>query len=191
MNKEYWSDRYIRHNTKWDVGYAIPALTDYIDQLENKELKILIPGCGHAYEASYLFSKGFTNVYIADITEEPLNNFRERVPEFPKSHILITDFFSINDTFDLIFEHTFFCALDIKMRTSYIKKMHELLNLNGKLTGVLFSFPLTENGPPFGGDINEYKKLFLKHFQLIKIENCKNSIKPRMSNELFFIAKPI
>ena len=65
--------------------------------------------------------------------------------------------------------------------------MHNLLKENGKLAGVLFSFPLTEQGPPFGGSKEEYQQLFSDKFLLKTLEPCYNSIKPRENNELFII----
>ena len=98
------------------------------------------------------------------------------------------DFFDLQDSnFDLILEQTFFCALDPSLRESYAIKMNNLLREKGKLAGLLFDFPLTEKGPPFGGDINEYKKLFFEHFRIKTLERAYNSIKPRNGNELFFI----
>ena len=67
------------------------------------------------------------------------------------------------------------------------KKMHELLNPGGKIAGLLFNFPLTEKGPPFGGSIEEYKSLFSGAFKLKILEKAYNSIKPRANKELFFI----
>ena len=57
MNKEYWEGRYQSNETGWDVGKITTPLKDYIDQIENKELKILIPGAGNGYEFDYLIQK--------------------------------------------------------------------------------------------------------------------------------------
>lgn len=185
LNEVFWSSRYRDGLTGWDLGAVSTPLKEYIDQLKNKKLKILIPGAGNSYEAEYLFKSGFSNVYIADISNEPLKNFRQRVPDFPKEHILHTDFFKIEQHFDLILEQTFFCALPVEKRPLYARKLSELLSKNGKLAGVLFSFELTENGPPFGGSREEYLKYFQKYFEIEVLEECYNSIKPRQGNELF------
>ena len=102
----------------------------------------------------------------------------------PWSH---NDFFELSDTFDLIIEQTFFCALNPELREKYVQKMHALLKDNGKIIGLLFQFPLTEQGPPFGGSKSEYENLFKDHFTIKKLETAYNSIKPRENNELFFI----
>jgi hypothetical protein len=36
-------------------------------QVENKNVKILIPGCGNAHEAELLLEEGFKNITLLDI----------------------------------------------------------------------------------------------------------------------------
>ena len=186
FSSEFWSQRYEENETGWDLGEISRPLKAYIDQLEDKDLKILIPGAGNAYEAEYLFQNGFKNVYVADISEKPLQNLKARVPDFPEKQLLHIDFFEIEDSFDLILEQTFFCALPVDARSDYAKKSAELLKENSLLSGLLFSFPLTENGPPFGGSKEEYLTYFSPYFEIEILEPCYNSIKPRQGNELFF-----
>ena len=62
-----------------------------------------------------------------------------------------------------------------------------MLNKGGKLVGLLFDFPLTEEGPPFGGSLEEYKNTFSKQFNIKILETSFNSIKPRLGRELFII----
>lgn len=187
LDKNYWEQRYNDDKIGWNIGHPSTPIKNYIDQLTDKEIKILIPGAGNGYEAEYLWQNGFKNVYLLDIAEQPLLNFRKRVPEFPIDQILHSDFFEMNDTFDLIIEQTFFCALDPLLRSTYVKKMHQILKRKGKLVGLLFNFPLTDMGPPFGGDKNLYQELFSQSFSLTTLEMANNSIIPRQGKELFFI----
>ena len=187
LDKSFWEARYQNNQTGWDVGYIATPLKDYIDQLSDKDTKILIPGAGNSHEAEYLWNNGFKNIYILDIAEHPLLNFKTRIPDFPESQLIHDDFFKIRDTFDLIIEHTFFCALNPELREKYALKMHDLLNANGKLIGLLFDFDLTKEGPPFGGNIEEYSSYFSKCFSIKTLERAYNSIKPRQDRELFFI----
>ena len=187
FDKTYWENKYQEKATGWDIGYASTPLVDYFKQLTNKDLKILIPGGGNCYEAEYLFEQGFENIFVIDIAEQPLKNLKERFPDFPENHLIHDDFFNHNVKYDLIVEQTFFCALDPVLRQKYADKMQDLLEEKGKLAGLLFDFELTDVGPPFGGSIAEYLKLFSKKFNILKLERCYNSIKPRSGRELFFI----
>jgi len=186
FSNEFWSQRYEQNKTGWDLGEISAPLKAYIDQLDDKEIKILIPGAGNAYEAEYLFKQGFKNVYVADISEKPLQNLKSRVPEFSNAQLLHINFFEIEDKFDLILEQTFFCALPVKSRQDYAEKSAELLKENGLICGLLFNFPLSEDGPPFGGSKEEYLTYFSPYFKIEILESCYNSIKPRQGNELFF-----
>ena len=187
LNKSYWENRYHNKNIGWDIGYPSTPIKTYIDQLKNKSIKILIPGAGNSYEAEYLWKQGFYNIHVLDIAEQPLINFKNRVPTFPDLQLLNANFFDLNNQFDLILEQTFFCALKPLLRGQYAQKMHQLLAKNGTLAGLFFNFPLTDYGPPFGGNSQEYKLLFESYFKLRVLEPCINSIKERQGKELFFI----
>ena len=101
--------------------------------------------------------------------------------------MILSDFFNHQKKYDLIVEQTFFCALHPSFRKKYVEKMANLLEEKGKLIGVLFNFELTEEGPPFGGGLEEYFRLFSEEFNIIILDKCYNSIKPRFDRELFFI----
>ena len=191
LNKEYWQQRYANKETGWDAGSVTTPIKEYIDQLSDKEIKILIPGAGNAHEAEYLWKQGFKNVFVLDIVSEPLENLKKRIPDFPKEQLILGDFFELDLHFDLILEQTFFCALNPMLREKYVDQMFKILKTNGKLAGVLFDFPLTEQGPPFGGDYQTYYSLFHSKFNIRKLEVCYNSIKPRLGKEFFIILEKL
>ena len=133
FDQSFWSKKYQSNETGWDLGEVSSPIKAYIDQLDDKALRILIPGAGNAYEAAYLFEQGFHNITILDIAQEPLDNFKKRIPDFPESQLVQEDFFNHKGQYDLIFEQTFFCALDPSLRMRYIDKMNalkECCNLN-------------------------------------------------------------
>ena len=188
LNKDYWEERYQKNTLGWDIGGISTPLKEYINQLRSRDLKILIPGAGRGYEAEYLFRKGFHSVYVLDIAAQPLQDLKRRIPDFPEDQLLLGNFFELEgQSFDLILEQTFFCALLPAQREAYAKKMSELLTEKGTLAGLLFDFPLTEKGPPFGGSYGEYQALFSRFFTIKKLERATNSIPPRQGTELFFI----
>lgn len=185
FEKNYWDQRYTLKETQWDTGRITEPIRAFVDQLFDKELKILIPGAGNSYEAEYLFKRGFKNVFVLDISEIPLKNLKKRVPDFPVKHLLHQNFFELAAHFDLILEQTFFCALDPSFRPDYAKKIYELLLPEGILAGVLFGVPLNKDKPPFGGSKEEYISYFRPWFDIKHLELCYNSIQPRAGRELF------
>lgn len=188
MSQAFWNERWKNEQTGWDLGQASPPIATYIDQLADKNISILIPGCGNAYEAAYLLDKGFTDITLIDIAEYAVQRLAERFhPETnPRMHIVHGDFFAHEGQYDLILEQTFFCALDPSLRDDYVRKMATLLKPGGKLAGVLFNRDF-EGGPPFGGHIDEYRRRFAPFFRIITLEPCYNSIAPRQGTEAFIL----
>jgi len=188
FSSNYWENRYKNDQDRWDVGYITPPLKRIIDDLENKETKILIPGAGQAHAAEYAHKQGFKNVYICDWAPAALERIQQLIPEFPEDHFLCQDFFTIEEKFDVIIEQTFFCALPPSKRRLYIEKSATFLHPEGVLTGLLFGIQFPKAGPPFGGDEAEYRQLFSDHFHLETLEACTDSIPSRLGNELFIRA---
>ena len=193
MNEEqkYWTKHYKDQNTGWDIGYPSTPIKEYVDQLEDNSISILIPGAGNAYEAEYIWKQGFKNIYVMDISEVPLKNFKNRNPNFPSSQLIHDDFFQHKGIYDLILEQTFFCSFvpTDENRNAYAKHVAKLLKPNGKLVGVWFEIPLTEDleKRPFGGNKELYLKYLNPYFKTNTFEPCYNSIPPREGNELFGI----
>lgn len=189
LSEDFWDSRYKHNDTGWDLGEISPPLKAYIDQLENKALKILIPGGGNSYEAEYLHNNGFRNVFVVDLSHTALTNIKNRVPSFPTSQLLHKNFFDLNMTFDLIIEQTFFCAINPNLRASYVEKASELLNKNGIIVGLLFDIPLNDDKPPFGGCKADYIVHFKPYFDISIMETAYNSHHSRNGKELFIKLK--
>lgn len=188
LNQNYWDERYRTGQTGWDIGYASPPLTEYIDQLPNKNIKILIPGGGNSYEADYLLQQGFTDVTVIDISSEIIQKLQKKYAQSVLKAVC-EDFFEHSGHYDLILEQTFFCAIDPALRPRYVQKMYELLTPGGTLAGLLFDRSFA-GGPPFGGTVDEYKDLFKDYFELKRMDLAHNSIPPRQGSEVFFVASP-
>lgn len=185
LDKQYWERRWEEHQTGWDIGSASTPLVQYFEQLTDKSITILIPGCGNAYEAEVLIEMGFKNTFVIDISKKALESFKERLPNFPIANMFCEDFFSHQKQYDLILEQTFFCALNPNLREKYCLKASSLLKDNGRLVGVLFNEELFTDHPPFGGFKKDYLPTFENHFDIATFEECYNSIKPRANRELF------
>jgi SAM-dependent methyltransferase len=185
LDAQYWDAQWKSNTIGWDLGVPAPPLVAFIDTIENKEAKILIPGCGNAYEADYLVSKGFTNITLIDISETASAILNEKFLNQDAVRVLCEDFFELKDSFDIIIEQTFFCALPPSMRQRYVWKMHSLLNDQGILAGLLFNRQF-DVSPPFGGSSEEYEKLFQTAFHIDQLSTANNSVTPRANTELFF-----
>jgi methyl halide transferase len=186
LNQAYWDNRYQQQETGWDLKQVSPPLKAYIDQLKNKNSRILIPGCGNAHEAVYLQEQGFTNITLIDIAPTIVADLKQKFEQKTAIKVIHGDFFEHQGSYDLILEQTFFCALDPFLRPKYVEKMHNLLIPNGKLVGLLFNVSF-ENNPPHGGSKEEYWQLFKDTFKIQTFEKCTNSFVKRQGTELFMI----
>ncbi len=203
LDKNYWKNRWQTGATGWDAGQPTTPIKEYVDYLVlkniDKNTRILIPGAGSGHEAVYFYRQGFRNITVCDWAEEAIEKLQNQLPELSESQLIIGDFFNINDRFDRIIEQTFFCAIDPALRTKYAEKCFELLNTveernpdtigKGSITGVLFGQNFEAAGPPFGGTREEYLKYFEPYFDIIKMDACRNSIKPRLGTELWIELK--
>ena len=185
LDQTYWNTRWERGETGWDIGYAAPAITEYMKKYHDKNASILIPGCGNAYEAEWLAGQGFMNITLVDIAPKAVDQLKEKFQHIPVINVLCEDFFQHAGSYDMIIEQTFFCAIPPIRRKEYVQKAASLLKSNGKIIGVLFDKTFEQAGPPFGGCACEYKPIFEPFFMIHKMESCYNSIPPRAGTELF------
>ncbi len=185
LDQSYWNTRWEKGETGWDIGYAAPAITQYMMQYTDKSAAILIPGCGNAYEAEWLAKQGFTNITLIDIAPKAAEQLNEKFQYIAAIKVLCEDFFQHEGKYDLLIEQTFFCAIPPIRRKEYVQKAASLLKPNGKIIGVLFDKIFEQPGPPFGGSADEYRSLFDPSFIIHTMDRCYNSIPPRSGSELF------
>lgn len=185
LDASYWESRWKDKRTGWDIGHASPPIMTYMQTYHDKEASILIPGCGNAYEAALLVDLGFTNITVVDISPTALVMAKEKVKNQNTINFICADFFSLNGSYDLILEQTFFCAIPRSMREEYARQSADLLVRRGRLVGVLFDREFSKEEPPYGGTSSEYMGIFKAHYQFEHFESCYNSIAARNGTELF------
>ncbi len=185
LDQDYWNTRWENQTTGWDIGYASPAIVDYMKTCQSKDAAILIPGCGNAYEAEAMLKLGFTNITLLDIAPKSVEILQNKFKDLAYITVIGGDFFQHQASYDLIIEQTFFCAIAPIKRSDYAKKMQEILKVNGKLVGLLFDRKFEQQGPPFGGSPSEYRSIFKDYLEIIKMEQSTNSIAPRAKQELW------
>lgn len=182
---DFWDQRYQNKQTGWDAQQVTTPIKEYIDQVENKSLKILIPGCGNAHEAEYLLAKGFQNITILDYAPTVVEELQKKYKDRKEIKVICQDFFQHTEQYDLVLEQTFFCALLPSQREDYVQQMRKIILPKGRLVGVLFNKDFGNDHPPYGGSLDEYQKLFKPYFQIQTMEKCYNSIPPRRDAEIF------
>lgn len=182
---QYWDNRYKENDTPWDMQMVSPPLKNYIDRLTDHNLSILIPGCGNAYEATYLLEQGFRNITLIDLSPTLTAALQLKYKGLPIK-IINANFFDHQGKYDLILEQTFFCAIDPSLRKAYVNTCYELLNDDGKIAGVFFNKKFAENEPPYIASDEEYHALFEDRFLFNEFVSCTTSVRPRLGYEVSF-----
>ena len=191
MDQNFWEKKWQEKQTGWDIGYSSPAIEAYLLQYSDKEASILIPGCGNAYEAEFLWNLGFRNITVLDFAPKAVQILKDKYKNKEGISVICEDFFNHHGQYDLAIEQTFFCAISPSYRNQYAEKMNELVNKNGRIIGLMFNTTFEKDGPPFGGSLSEYRTIFNKYFEIQKMEECYNSIEARTGSELFINFKKI
>ena len=169
MTKETdWQERYQTEDTPWDKGEPAPGLVDWLKaQTLDPETRVLVPGCGRGHDASAWAKAGFDTTGM-DLAEIALSDAREKYESLPNLAFFPGNFLDEKpqEPYDVIFEHTLYCAIDPARREDYAKSLPNWLKPGGYFLAIHFIFPLDEEGPPFGASKDEIINRFQTNFTL-------------------------
>lgn len=168
-----WETRYCAGDTPWDKGAPAPALEEVHKGGGFPEgATILVPGCGYGRDVVWLAKKA-CRVIGLDVSAEAVRGAQERAgkSEVVKgAEFVIGNLFDEGWTggrrFDVIWEHTCFCAISPKQRDAYVEAVYRLLKPGGVLVGLFFAFGDDQDGPPFKADVETLHRYFKKCFTL-------------------------
>ncbi|VXB50560.1 Thiopurine S-methyltransferase [Burkholderia sp. 8Y] len=172
----FWDERFDRRFTPWDQAGVPDAFRSFVAALPAPEAtRVLIPGCGNAYEAAYLAGRGLT-VRAIDFSPSAVAAARAQLGAYVNV-VEEADFFAYQPPFapDWIYERAFLCALPRDRWADYAKRMAALARPGALLAGFFF-IGATPKGPPFGIERNELDALLNPHFELIDEHEVSGSI---------------
>jgi SAM-dependent methyltransferase len=144
----FWDSRFRAGVTPWEAGGVPAALAGYVSR-HPAPCRVLVPGCGSAWETRFLAERGF-DVTALDFSEAAVERARTTLGPHA-DRVLRADFFAFAPSrpFDLVYERTFLCALPRDRWPGYAARMAELIRPGGLLVGFFF-FRDEPQGPPFG-----------------------------------------
>jgi hypothetical protein len=171
---DFWESRYRDHVTPWDAGKVPAALREYLPKM-HKAARVLIPGCGSAYEAGCIAESGF-DVLAIDFSPAAVELAKKNLSRFGDV-VKLADFFEFDcgKLYDVIYERAFLCALPPGMWPQYAPRTAQLLLPGGELAGFFF-FKETEKGPPFGTTPKALHALLDPYFDLFEDKAVADSI---------------
>ena len=190
--EHYWSEIYRKEESPgWNLNEPAEALKDMLPRLKLTRSRVLVLGCGEGHDAAYFASMGHI-VTAVDISPEAISRAKAKYSEYQNLQFVEADLFklpeSYNNSFDIIFEHTCYCAINPTLRKSLVRAWNRLLTDTGYLMGVFFAFEKRQ-GPPFGGTEWELRQRLKDSYLPVFWGRWKQSLPRRQGKELFIYCK--
>lgn len=183
-----WSGRYVQSDTPWDLGGPHPCIDWTLPRLKLSKSKFLVAGCGLGHDAAKLKSLGHPTTGL-DFSKEAIDKAKALYQDVPFLH---SDLFvhekEFEGHYDVVFEHTLFCAVDPGVRAKLVRTWHNLLSDKGHLIGV-FNVCNKRSGPPFGVSEWELEQLLEKYFKIDYWGRLRGQESARPGKELFVFAQ--
>ncbi|WP_035614558.1 methyltransferase domain-containing protein [Haloferula sp. BvORR071] len=173
MNR--WEELWQTGETPWDKGYAAPPLSEYLkrgDTVLHRAKRVLVPGCGSGHDVRELQRHGIGTTGL-DLSETAVVQARAQTAVGDEDYLcgdLFAEGWRKGRSFDAVWEHTCFCAIDPELRPAYARAMSEILPPGGWLSGAFYLTPWDpgedSTGPPFEASREEIIDLFEPWFVL-------------------------
>lgn len=188
---QWWSQRYEVGDTGWDLAGPSPVLVDMMPRLKLSPSRVLVLGAGRAHDAAFFAQHGHF-VTAVDISENAIQEAKKLYGHIEKLKFELVDMFHPPErwikSFDIVWEHTCFAAIEPARRTELINVWKKVLTEQGQLMGV-FMTKEHRKGPPFGLTEWELRERLHKSFQFLYWGRWRKSAPGREGKELFVLAK--
>ena len=162
---DFWDTRYRGGVTPWDASGVPPQLAAWLET-QRPSLKVLVPGCGAAYEVRAFAERGH-DVLAIDFADAAIEAARRELGKLA-NRVRKADFFALEEgKFDLVYERAFLCALPRSIWPRWAARVAELVRPGGELAG-FFYFDDNERGPPFGVAPHALKAFLDESFHLVE-----------------------
>ena len=167
-----WEDRYRTGDMPWDKGSPSPGLVDFLTA-EPVRGRVLVPGCGLGYDVRALAATA-DEVVGVDLAPSAVKGARA-FPSVGGERYEVANLFALparlRGSFDWVWEHTCFCAIDRELRPAYVEAVAGALRPGGHLLAVFYLDPgqdHPDDGPPFGVSLATLDALFAPRFTLLR-----------------------
>ncbi|XP_038883535.1 probable thiol methyltransferase 2 isoform X2 [Benincasa hispida] len=192
MHKDHnggWEICWEQGLTPWDLGQPTPVISHLCATGALPNGRVLVPGCGSGYDVVRM---ACSERYVVglDISDNAIQKARELSSSSPNRRyftFLKEDFFSWRpmELFDLIFDYTFFSALEPVMRQAWGQQIQRLLKPNGELITLMFPIDDHVGGPPYRVSVSDYEDvLHPLGFKAVLIKDNELAIPPRKGREM-------
>jgi len=149
----FWDERFAAGFTPWEAPGAPPAFSRWLDEAGPAAgARVLIPGCGCAFEVAALVARG-CDVLAIDYAAVAVERARQLLGPALAGRVVQADFFAFDAApFDWIYERAFLAALPPRLWPAWGRRCAQLLRPGGSLAGFFFvdgQVAEPRRGPPF------------------------------------------
>lgn len=190
----YWEAAYRGKTTGWDLGQAAPPLARALATLPVGNSAVVL-GSGRAHEVRLAASAGWPRVVAVDFAASAHEEARRLTPPDlrPRIEWRSANLFDLGRTdpqaFDLVIEHTSFCAISPARREEWLASVAACLRPGGRLLALFYAHKKPA-GPPFATTRDEIEALLPKHgFTIESLEVAVDSHPRRAGEELLTLAR--
>jgi len=168
---QFWDERFAAGFVPWDAGGVPRPFERWLNALgPGGGRRVLIPGCGAAYEAAALDAAGFA-VTAIDYAPAALARARQVLGTALADRCLQqANFFAFEESpFDHVYERAFLAALPPALWPQWAARLACLLAPGATLAGLFViepELPHPRRGPPFATSVDELQRLLGAAFAL-------------------------
>jgi methyl halide transferase len=189
-----WEKRYQIGDTPWEKGASAPPLLEWLEGRGGMQGSVLVPGCGTGHDVRAIAAASpSAEVVGLDVSPSAIS-LAGQMPSAGNETYLVADLFNLpielTNRFDLVFEHTCFCAIEPRRREEYVRAISRALKPRGSLLAVFFLNPWDpgeapeEGGPPFAVTRQELDFLFGTYFRLVEEMEPRTAYPGREGREI-------
>ena len=184
----FWEHLYRRGGDGWELGRPAPPLERLLRADPPVGRRALVVGCGRGHEARLLARLG-AHVTAIDLAEAAIAEARRLAAAEAEPLAVdfrVADLFDLRGrppAFDLVVEHTCFCAIDPARRGDYVDAVADALAPDGVLLGLFYAHG-RPGGPPFTTDEAELRRRFAPRFAVEHLAPAGGSALARAGDEL-------
>nr|XP_017223639.1 PREDICTED: probable thiol methyltransferase 2 isoform X3 [Daucus carota subsp. sativus] len=182
-----WEKSWREGVTPWDLGQPTPVLLHLLETASLPKGRVLVPGCGSGHDVIAIASADHyvVGLDISDCAIKKATELSSSSSNADYHKFLQRDFFTWQPTelFDVIFDYTFFCAIEPDLRYAWASRIQKFLKPDGVLITLMFPISDHIGGPPYKVSVADYEEVLHPiGFRAISILENELAIGPRKNS---------
>jgi SAM-dependent methyltransferase len=183
---QFWNNIYETEEVpRFDLQAPSPALVDLLDRLKMPKCRVAVLGAGQGHDAAHFAERGHL-VTAFDFSPQAIERIQKMYGHHKTLSTVQADVLNLptswNAQFDVVFEHTCYCAINPTDRNRLVTTWNRILVDRGQLLGVFFAMDKV-GGPPYGGSEWEVRERLRKRYQFVYWSRTHASKPSRIGKE--------